>query len=167
VVQDHKSEITLVTAFFDISRATWKSYARTPEYYLDSFMNYLKLGYVMIVFVDSRYLHFFENINSKLITVIPIDFDFLNENIYAWKTLSVARKIMKSNEYYELVQTRITSGNPENIYPEYNCINHAKIDFINYALPFIRSPFVCWSDFGYHSSILKNDISILNFNLFF
>jgi hypothetical protein len=122
-------------------------------------MNYLKLGYVMIVFVDSRYLHFFENIKSKLLTIIPIDSDFLNENIYAWKTLSLAETIMKSKEYHELVQSRIASGNPENIYPEYNCINHAKIDFINYALPFIRSPFVCWSDFGYHSSILKNDIS--------
>ena len=83
---------------------------------------------------------------------------------------------MESNFYKSLVQDRINTGyHPENIYPEYNSINHSKIDFICYALNnniINKNDFICWSDFGYFNSILHNNpneypfssLDINNFN---
>jgi hypothetical protein len=165
------SGITIVTAFYDIGRGNWDSMKRTPEYYIESFMKYLELDYSIIVFMDLRYIRNIINIPKKNVIIIPIDESFLKTNIYAWKNIENDRTIMKSEFYKKIVNNRIKNGHPENIYPEYNCINHAKIDFINFALPFIKTSFVCWSDFGYHSSILHNNSSkfpkdVLDINLF-
>ena len=123
----------------------------------------------MIVFIDTKFIHHF--VQSEKILFIPIDISFLEKNIYAWKNLDKTKIIMNSDIYKNLLENRIKNGHPENIYSEYNCINHAKIDFINYALPFIKTSFICWSDFGYHSSILNNEPSLfptntLDINLF-
>jgi hypothetical protein len=69
---------------------------------------------------------------------------------------------MESDYYRSLVNERIISGNPENIYADYNAINHSKIDFICYAINnnlINRDAFICWSDFGYFNSILHNNPS--------
>jgi hypothetical protein len=125
----------------------------------------------MIVFIDSRYINFINVELLKNVILIPIDEDFLNKNIHSWKNIEKARIIMNSEFYKKLLIKRINNGHPENIYPEYNCINHAKIDFIKYAVPFIKTSFVCWSDFGYHFSVFNNNSSkfptnILNIKFF-
>ena len=150
--QNLQGEITIVTAFFDIGRGNWNSYNRSVDYYLESFNNYLQFDYHMVVFIDSRYIHCFKNTSVKIF--IPIDVSFLENNIHAWKNLELDRSIINSDKYKNLVKMR--KGNPENLYSEYNCINHAKVDFLNLALPFIKTEFVCWSDFGYHSSIIQD-----------
>ena len=160
--------ITLVTAFFDIGRSNWDKYTRSVEYYINSFYNYLKLPYKMVVFMDSRYhLH----VNSN-VTIIPIDLEFLEKNVDSWKYINMEDSIMKSENYKKLLGQRIKNGNPENIYPVYNIINHSKVDFLELALPYIKTNFVCWTDFGYHSSILRNeytypinDLDINRFNV--
>jgi hypothetical protein len=47
---------------------------------------------------------------------------------------------------------------PENIYPEYNVINHSKIDFIVHAIKnkYIDTYYTAWSDFGYFSTYHKD-----------
>ena len=164
-------EVTIVTAFYDIGRGNWGNMKRSIEYYINSFKNYLNLRYSMIVFIDSRCINFINVELLKNVILIPIDEDFLNKNVYAWKNIEKARTIMNSEFYKKLLIKRINNGNPENIYPEYNCINHAKIDFIKYAVPFIKTSFVCWSDFGYHFSVFNNNSSkfptnILNIKFF-
>ena len=152
----NSQDICLVTAFFDIGRGNWGSYNRSVEYYINSFSNYLQLDYHMVIFIDERYINLIKTDKTCFNKIlIPINQTFLENNIHAWKNLELDRSIINSDKYKNLVKTR--NGNPENLYSEYNCINHAKIDFINYALPFIKTDFVCWSDFGYHSSILQND----------
>jgi hypothetical protein len=62
---------------------------------------------------------------------------------------------------------------PENIYPEYNAINHCKIDFIMYAIEnkHIETSFTGWTDFGYFntyhsdgSSLPSNILDTSNFD---
>ena len=146
-------EITLVTAFFDIDRGNWTEKSRSVDNYLDSFLNYLNVDYKMIVFIDDRYIDKILN-NQKNKQFIPINRKWLNNNIWAWAQLARDRKIMESQYYRNLVGNSI---NPENNYSEYNIINHSKIDFINYAINNnLTTDFICWVDFGYHFSILKN-----------
>jgi hypothetical protein len=137
----------MVTAFFDIGRGNWNNkYNRSSEIYISQFSKYLELDYNLIVFMDSRY-----NIPCKEnMTIIPIDHKFLETEIHGWKQLNRDKEIMKSVEYTTLVADRINNGHPENIYAEYNCIVHAKIDFINYAVKhgYIKHGTICWSDFG-------------------
>jgi hypothetical protein len=66
---------------------------------------------------------------------------------------------MTSEFYKTLVEHRILMNHPETIHPEYNIINHSKIDFINYAMEnnYIEDEYVFWTDFGYYHSILHDD----------
>jgi hypothetical protein len=120
----------------------------------------------MVVFIDEKYikevLNKYSNAKYKKTTFITINKKWMEDNIYAWKQLSRAEEIMKSNEYIELVKPRINSGNPENIYAEYNAINHSKIDFIQYAISSNYASIndiICWSDFGYFNSVYHNNFN--------
>jgi len=143
------SDIYYVTAFYDIGRGNWNTFRRSPEHYINSFKNYLNVDYHMIIFIDSRIKIPSDSFKNK--TFIPIDEKFLETNIKAWQNKSKDVSIMNSEKYKELIGSR---NNPENHFPEYNCINHSKLDFIKYAYEnnYIKSNFVCWTDFGYHYS---------------
>jgi hypothetical protein len=157
-IHEHTPKITLVSAFYDIGRTQWDTYVRSTQTYIDSFKNYYSIDYHMIVFIDSRYIHLLTNTPS--ITFIPINEIWLKNNTI-WSKIEIARSIMNSEKYKTLVARRIENGSPETLFPEYNFINHCKIDFINYAIHhgYINSELVAWSDFGYHNSVFKNDIS--------
>jgi hypothetical protein len=157
-IHEQYPKITLVSAFFDIGRTQWDKFKRSTQTYIDSFKNYYNLDYKMIVFIDSRYIHLMSNTN--LIHLIPINEEWLKNNTI-WSNIETSRSVMNSEKYKRVVAERIKNGNPETIYPEYNFINHSKIDFINYAVKhgYINSELVAWSDFGYHSSIFQNDTS--------
>ena len=178
--KDNKN-LVIVSAFLDIDRGSWNNCSkRTASYYIDSFLNYLNYDNKMVVFIDEKYI---SEINEKYNKTkhnnkffIPINKEWMDKNIYAWQQLHKSKKIMESNFYKSLVQDRINTGyHPENIYPEYNSINHSKIDFICYALNnniINKNDFICWSDFGYFNSILHNNpneypfssLDINNFN---
>lgn len=163
------NSITLVTAFFDIGRESWNSYQRTPEYYLESF-NKMVCSYLyqkIIVFIDDKYMN--NPIITKIINkpdknkiFVPINMDWLYKNTDSWKKNNISQRIMDSEEYKTLLSERISRGYPENIYSEYNTINHSKIDFIKYSIDnnlINESELICWCDFGYYSSILHNNPS--------
>ena len=162
-------EIVLITAFFDISRDKWLHLQRDSNYYLDSFKNLLLTEKNIIAFIDEKYFNidFIQNyiynanlLNRRKTKIIPINIDWLNSNCESWKKFEIAKKIMKSNEYIEKVKSRIKGCSPENTYPEYNTINHSKIDFIKYAIDnnlIDNNDFICWCDFGYYKSILHNN----------
>jgi len=154
-------KIVLVSGFFNIGRENFKNSSRSVERYLNSFKNYYNYDYRMIVFMDERYASEFIN-KDKYKRIVPINREWLMNNILSYQQLNRATEIMNSEEYKKLVKERIENGNPENIYPEYNIINHSKIDFINYAINqnwLNEEDFVCWSDFGYFDSILHNNPS--------
>lgn len=156
------NNITLVSAFFDIGRDNFKNYNRSTDEYLKAFFNYLDMEYKMIIFIDDRYLHrvleYYEKCKFKNKKFVSINKQWLFNNIYAWKQLDKDTRIMTSEFYKTLVEHRIMMGKPETIYSEYNIVNHAKIDFINYAINnnYVDDEFIFWSDFGYYNSILDN-----------
>jgi protein YibB len=155
--------IVLVSSFLDIGRGEWKEYSRDPRVYIESFLKYLDYEYEMIVFVDERYYQEITRSYNKSIhknkIIIPINEEWCKKNLESWKSLERYREIMSSEYYRKIVDQRINLGYPENTSPEYNIINHSKIDFINYCIDknLSSSDFFCWTDFGYFSAILKNE----------
>lgn len=149
--------LIFVSAFFDIGRGQWPNSARSVDRYISSFCNYLPFNYNMILFMDDKYIDKIPL--SPNLKIIPINLRWLETNVYAWKVLEKAKEIHDSEFYKNLASQH---GSIENIYPEYNAINHAKIDFVTYAITHyigLESNYnVCWSDFGYFDSILHNNI---------
>lgn len=159
-IVSNPKKVVLVTAFYDIGRGEWSSYQRSANKYMTSFKNYLDLEYEMFVFLDDRYMAEFADNKRKNVVFIPINMDWLRTNCKSWAQLDRVRNIMYSVNYRTLLKDRIENGHPENISPQYNIVNHSKIDFINYLITeklVTSDTFVCWSDFGYHNSILQND----------
>jgi hypothetical protein len=161
--KEFPGRIVLVTSFLDIGRGNWKDYSRNADTYIRSFLNYLDYEYEMIIFIDERYhseiVGYYNESKYKNKTIIPINKDWCNENLDSWKKLNSYNNIMSSDYYKGIVGHRITSGSPENISPEYNIINHSKIDFLKYCIDnrLSESDFFCWTDFGYFNAILQNN----------
>ena len=173
-------DITIVTAFFDIGRGFWSSkYKRTTKFYIQSFLNYLDYPYKIICYVDDRCIDYilehYTRSPHRCVTFIPINRKWLENNIHAWKQLPKDTEIMKSDKYKQYLNNRLdimypnevnrckasVKMFPENEIPEYNAINHAKIDFINHAMQngYINTSVTCWSDFGYFGTQHQNDKS--------
>jgi hypothetical protein len=190
---ENQNNITLVTAFLDIGRETWKNndFKRTPDFYIDSFLTYLNYPYKMVCYIDEKYigkvLETYEKSVYKNKKFIPINRAWLNKNIHAWSLIENDEVILNSEDFKTFLKKRlpymypngIPEKNvrehlcPENIYPEYNVINHSKIDFIMHAIQnkYIDTYFTGWSDFGYFStyhldkgSLPKNILDTNNFD---
>lgn len=173
--------ITIVTAFIDIGRGEWDNqYKRSTQFYIESFLHYLKYPYQMACYIDDRYIdeileHYVKSpYRNKMF--IPINKRWLKNNIHAWKQLELDKEIISSQKYKEYMQQRLRimypdgASNvesqkyifPENQYSEYNIINHSKIDFIMHAIEngFIldtTDTITCWCDFGYFGTQHDND----------
>jgi len=167
-------DITLVTAFFDIGRQNWKNhdFKRTADFYIDSFLTYLNYPYKMVCYIDDRYinrvLEVYEASKYQNKQFIPINQEWLNNNIHAWNLIENDRQILNSDRYKNFLKGRlplmypegVPETNvrehlcPENIYAEYNIVNHSKIDFIMHAIKnnYINTYFTGWSDFGYFNT---------------
>jgi len=161
------TNLVVISAFLDIGREIWKNvFTRKSSTYVNSFLNYLNYDNKMIIFIDDMYINEvkekYEKLSYKNKIFIPINKEWMSLNIHAWQQLETNRNIMNSETYKITVQDRIKYNYPENICPEYNAINHAKIDFICYAIKnnyISKNDFICWSDFGYFNSILHNNIN--------
>lgn len=153
-------DATIVTAFYDIGRSEWESsmFRRSVDDYISAFSNLLKFDYPMIVFVDRRHYERVKNLvdssehaDNKML--IPIDEEWLSQNIWAWSRLGREREIMQSEEYRSLIPHRVMMQYPENVKPEYTILTHSKIDFMNHVIDhdLCQSNFLMWVDFGYLS----------------
>ena len=154
--------VCYVSTFLDIGRSNWTTFRRDVQSYFNYFTPYIKLfpknsssdststtpSDSMIVFIDKRYYDQFTHfVKESSIRAIPIDTQFMNENIFAWSKLPREREIMSSEDYQEAFRDRLS--HPEHSVPEYTLINHAKIDFIVHAMNLNNSDYFCWVDFGY------------------
>jgi hypothetical protein len=168
-----KSNLFVVTAFLDIDRSKWNNYGRNVKIYLESFYNFFNYDNNIIAFIDEKYIDdIIKYYNKKAIYkkchFISINRSWMETNIFAWQQLDIMTKIMISDYYTKLVNQRINNGNPENIYPEYNAINHSKIDFISYAINtglISKKDIVVWLDFGYFTSIFKHKSQYPSFSI--
>lgn len=175
------TRICYVSAFLNIGRDEWVNFTRSFEDYLDSFLPYIELfkkhhdknvngeKWCMVLFIDARH---YDCVCEKIdevydqmpITIVPIDDDFLNQNSPLWTRLNREREIMESVEYKTKFAHRLRF--PENSNPKYTLINHAKVDFLAYALNHIDtvSEFFCWTDFGYfkNKNLMPESLLCLN-----
>ena len=174
------NEITIVTAFFDIGRDNWnQEFKRDVNFYIHSFLHFFQYPYSMVCYIDDRYIEQviqeYEKSPYKNKRFIPINREWLNENINAWKLLSIDQTIITSEQYKSILENRlrfmypdgipeVNRRNhlfPENEWPEYNAINHSKIDFISNSIinGYITTQYTCWCDFGYFNSQHNGNIT--------
>lgn len=176
--------ICYITCFYDIGRDKWNNkFKRDFNTYIESFEIYLKLfsheelnkyskikdisiNYELIVYLDEIRLNTFfnkYNISNTNIKVIPINQHFMNKNIWAWKQLDRETAIMESDLFKSLLSNKLEI-HPENIYPEYTLINHAKVDFIKYTIDnkLTNCNYICWIDFGYLAKKIYHPYKLLD-----
>lgn len=157
-LSETQSKLCYVTAFLDLQRENWSEFKRSFSDYFNSFLPLLNLfqglpleekDYELIVYMDKNHVETVKSAvkNSRRITVVEIDSNFLSENIPVWKRLEKEEKIMASDQYKKLMGQRVKY--PEHSNAKYTLINHAKIDFINHAMKLSDSENFCWVDFGY------------------
>ena len=157
-------DYAFVSSFFDIGRGDWPDeFARSAETYLYRFSLLVQLNLPLLLFIDRRHLHTVETIIAShsetqgvapTTIVIPIDESFLEQNVPSWQYKSVESSIMSSSEYITMAESRQDKGTPETKYSAYNCLNHAKVDFVLIALKYFQEKhipihFIGWVDFGY------------------
>jgi Holliday junction resolvase RusA-like endonuclease len=179
---ENQDDITLITIFYDIGRGTWDNeYRRSERFYIDSFLKYFDYPYKMVCFIDDRYIdeiicrYAESKYRNKIF--IPINRDWLTLNTRAWQNSEKDRTIINSSIYQDFIKEHrmniflksmpIEKFNPninikgylypENVYSEYNTINHSKVDLMVYAKKcgFVKTNFIGWTDFGIFSSLYK------------
>ena len=165
--------ICYVTAFYDIDRSKWSNFKRTVEEYLDFFAPYItlfektKCDDLMVIFMDDKHIDkLVAKIGTKVCNflIIPINNEFMNQ-LHCWKTLESEKLNMNSTFFKTLVGDRISF--PECYIPEYTLINHCKIDFINYAIDYVKNiSYFAWVDFGFFSKPQNIPKSLLDINKF-
>jgi hypothetical protein len=176
-------KICYVSAFLDIGRSEWKTFTRSFDNYLDSFLPYIRLfeshhninikgkRWCMVLYIDRIHK---EQVCQKIneiyeempITVIPIDENFLVENMPLWGRLNRERQILESEAYRSEFPHRLMF--PENSNPRYTLINHTKVDFVAHTIHHIdkTSDYFCWTDFGYFKTPNLIPHSLLNIEKF-
>jgi protein YibB len=168
--------LCLVTAFFDIGRDTWSSYPRSLANYFYSFEPYLDMRQEMIVYIDDRYLTIFTELchSNQYIKIIGINGEWLSQHIHAYNQLEREREIIHSDSFKQLIANRLSCEPqfipPECTIPEYNMLQHSKIDFVCHAIlnNLSSAPYFAWTDFGYFklSNFIPNDsLDLTKFNL--
>jgi hypothetical protein len=162
-----KRNVVLVTAFFELGRETWKNFARPTSFYLESFCHYLKTDEKMFIFVEPSFVPTllakmddmalqYPNTARTNKHIIPMDKETMKTQFFSWQQFERIKTIMTSPEYIQKVGARRENGNPEVVYPEYNCANHAKMDFLSFVIQkkwVEPEDILCWTDFGYHYSV--------------
>jgi hypothetical protein len=144
---DTDNDITLVTAFIDIGRDKWQNqeFKRTTDFYINSFLTYLNYPYKMVCYIDEKYidkvLEAYRKSPYQNKHFIPINKEWLEKNIHAWRLIENDRQILNSPDFKNFLSKRLNIMYPygmpetnvrehlcpENIYPEYNVIKHSKI----------------------------------------
>lgn len=154
------SDVTLVTAFFDLDRSNWSSpmFRRPNEDYFRAFSRLVSCDYPMVIYVDDRHLDALATLvdgsmGSNVKKVVPISEKWMQDNIWAWSRLQRESEIMESGYYKQLIPQRIALGYPENVNPRYTILTHSKIDFLCHAADskYTDNNILLWTDFGYLS----------------
>lgn len=147
------SEISIVTAFFDIGRGEWTPDKGLPHYlhrttdtYFERFANMASLDNKMVVFTSKEFSDRVKEIrNGKPTEVVEVDF---NDSF-----IELREQISKiqNNEQYSSKINPSQIKNPEYWNADYVLVNLLKSTFVNRAIQFnhIDTDLVAWLDFGY------------------
>lgn len=150
------SDITIVTAFFDIGRGNIQrenapSYTtRTTDTYFEYFSNLAQLENDMVIFTSQEYVEKIKELRQGKPTQVVV-FDFHDKLHYFRKKIAYIQQDEKFT-------SRICSDLVDNIEywsANYVLITNLKTYFVNKAIKekLIRTNLVSWIDFGYIRSI--------------
>lgn len=152
------SDITIVTAFFDIGRSNWNKTSfgvSTPHYvtrstdsYFSYFENLAKMQNDMIIFCSEEHRDRIKEIRARQAPharteIVGVDFE---DTVRALKP--VVQYIQKRPEYINMVDD---PRMPEYWNADYVLVNYLKTDFVEYAYTnrLINTELAAWLDFGY------------------
>jgi protein YibB len=149
------SDISIVTAFYDIGRGSWtpdKGHPhylhRTNETYLKRFSHLTKLENEIIVFTSEEFSDTIKDIcKDRLDRTKIVVFDVFT--VFAEMRNDIA-KIQSSEEFKQKIHpTQIK--NPEYWNPDYVLVTNLKAFFVNLAVEnkLNTNEMVAWIDFGY------------------
>lgn len=147
------SDITIVTAFFDIGRGDWTPDKGLPHYlqrttdtYFERFKHMATLDNDMVVFTSPDLKAKVEELRKgKPTTVITREFSSLAPDL--WSKIT---EVQLSPEYQDMINPS-QRKNPEYWNANYVLVNLLKSSFITLAIQgdFVKTDLVAWLDFGY------------------
>lgn len=167
---DFNSNVTIITAYFDIGRENWTedyghpSYLkRTPEKYLKYFNNLARFNNPMVVFTSNEYKDIIKKIRkNKPTKIIVVDLKNKFREIR-----NKIKEIQDSKEFKDRVNSEQLQ-NPEYWSPDYVLVTNLKSYFVKKAIKElnINTKLIAWIDFGYCRSLRTlNGVDKLDFNL--
>ena len=146
------NRITIVTAFYDIGRATWDNndsrivpFRRTTEQYFDWFSNLANLDNDMIIFSTKDNLEKIKNIRKDKPTIV-IELDIFEE----FKDMFSKISSVQSSETYKSKLNPAISHQPESWNSKYLLATYLKPYYLNYSVEnnLVNTDQVAWLDFG-------------------
>jgi hypothetical protein len=150
-------DISIVTAFFDISREAWgnnnridERHKRSVDVYLSYFSNLAKIKNQVIIFID-------ENLAQKVLDIRKAHGLADKTVIFTSKNFFLVDEILKISQRIQAIMNGKfhdyvwTKSSPEYNDPKYVLVNAFKSFFAAYAIDkkIVTSPQVAWIDFGY------------------
>jgi protein YibB len=152
------SDITIVTAFFDLGREKWtpengytKGFQRTTSVYLDRFATLASLNNELVVYTSPDLVPEVaarRKGKESSTKIIPFPFfDLFKEEREA------IQRIQQTPSFINLVNP-IQRLNPERISPNYILLTNLKSYFVTHAIQngFVKDDQAAWVDFGYFRS---------------
>jgi hypothetical protein len=134
--------------FKNIGRSEWKFYKRSFDTYLSCFKQLAEnIDYPLIVYAESEELK--EIISNVRLNQNIILINSSSISTYLNTHIETERKIMESDEYQIKIPEK-RRHNPEHFIPEYNLLNHSKIQFLVHAKKYMPGyKYYAWIDFGW------------------
>lgn len=145
------SEITIVTAFFDIGRTSWENSQRSNHEYMEAFKFWARIRNNVIIYTEKVFAEEIFNIRKSYgleqrTKVITID-NVLNCDREIYDKMAA---VMQSNIFRSF---RKDPKSPESWNARYNYIMYLKSYFITDAInKKLTNDFVAWFDFGFNKN---------------
>jgi len=149
------SDISIVTAFFDIGRGDWTPQKGLPHYlhrttdtYFERFGHLAQLDNEMVIFTSEDLADKVYELRKDKITktkIISIDF----QNTFQ-KERELISKIQKDSTFQSMINP-VQIRNPEYWSADYVLVNYLKSHLVNFSIQnnFVDTDLVSWLDFGY------------------
>jgi protein YibB len=149
------SNITIVTAFYDIGRGDWTPDKGLPHYlqrttdtYIERFSHMAQLDNEMIIFSTPDIIEQLKKYRvPKSDKTKFVSLDIFKEYALLRKTIS---EIQQLKEYQEMISP-YQRANPEYWNADYVMVNFLKSSFVNLAIRhnLVSNDLIAWLDFGY------------------
>lgn len=143
------SELTIVTAFFDIGRANWKGFERNSNKYVEYFKFWARIKNKLVVYTDEATAQQVWKIReeyglkNQTQVIIVNEIDRLDPEVASQLNQVVANET--------LLKFRERPENPESYSAKYNYVTYLKPYFIADAVKKQRiDGMIAWVDFGYN-----------------